>query len=496
MKKIKVFCNKYSNTPLLLLMIICLFFLISCCFDIPSIINGGISSEEGLKKVLEDASSTSKAWIRDGNGKLVWQPSPIMNINTEQNGYEGKYFDFSKPLNFSMNSNTLIENSGKSASAGSPLDDIVFTWDFGNGSSLTGKEVNYTFSEPGVYTIKLTASFKDKSETAIETVWVAQQENNLLILKKHNCTAEVENIFTNNGPGSLLDTRFNLGIPHTIEPFQEIKNINVSNQNFKKNISENEDVFYKFLLGNIEVNNTVSLIEDYDIVINEFVLKENPIPAPDSKEETEKILKEYLKSEKYIDSNSPEIEDTVHTIIQDDRDQLSAAKKLYDFVTAHLEYDYGRDIRTNNKIFKASEILKINKGICQDYSILFAALCRAAGIPARYCVGIPVRSITVDNDRTLEYGHAWVELYLENYGWVSFDPTSEIEFLSENNMLNLRTYSEVEPKNMGFFWNYQNIQPGYTWQNLYRIKDITKSDITAMSLEQYQKMKKDFSGSQ
>jgi transglutaminase-like putative cysteine protease len=55
-------------------------------------------------------------------------------------------------------------------------------------------------------------------------------------------------------------------------------------------------------------------------------------------------------------------------------------------------------------------------GECGDYSALFVALCRAAGIPARPVVGRWATSEAID-------WHVWAEFHLPGYGWVPVDPT-------------------------------------------------------------------------
>lgn len=53
------------------------------------------------------------------------------------------------------------------------------------------------------------------------------------------------------------------------------------------------------------------------------------------------------------------------------------------------------------------------KGVCQDYTHIFLALCRKAGIPARYVAGMMIGEGAT---------HAWAELYLDGV-WRGFDPT-------------------------------------------------------------------------
>lgn len=68
----------------------------------------------------------------------------------------------------------------------------------------------------------------------------------------------------------------------------------------------------------------------------------------------------------------------------------------------------------------AAEAFKLKRGVCQDLSHVFIAAARGLGVPARYVGGHFFRSdgITAQNA-----GHAWAEAYVENLGWVGFDPT-------------------------------------------------------------------------
>jgi hypothetical protein len=95
----------------------------------------------------------------------------------------------------------------------------------------------------------------------------------------------------------------------------------------------------------------------------------------------------------------------------------------------------------------------------------------------------------------LESGHAWNEIYIKDYGWIPVDATSEKPFLSINSQLDLKTYSEHDPGNLGFSWTYEHKQPGYDRQYFYRVSDFDKSGMVAITMEEYQKMKDGMSGS-
>jgi transglutaminase-like putative cysteine protease len=68
----------------------------------------------------------------------------------------------------------------------------------------------------------------------------------------------------------------------------------------------------------------------------------------------------------------------------------------------------------------AAEAFKLKSGVCQDLAHIFIAAARQRGVPARYVGGHFYRS---DGVTAQDAGHAWAEAYIENLGWVGFDPT-------------------------------------------------------------------------
>lgn len=63
----------------------------------------------------------------------------------------------------------------------------------------------------------------------------------------------------------------------------------------------------------------------------------------------------------------------------------------------------------------AEEALAGGKGVCQDYAQILIALCRMAGYPARYVVGLlPGEGAT----------HAWAEVWQDGR-WLGLDPTHD-----------------------------------------------------------------------
>ena len=496
-----------------------LILLTSCCFtpDALAKIESGttILSTDSIEKILKDASSYSKAYLKDGNEKLVWQPSSVMDISisqseqqndsqsssqtttqsdsqsssqtTAQSDSGNKYFEIGKPLYFKATGklpDIKIEEAG--ANDGGQENELTFTWDLGNGEKFEGKELMYIFKEPGAYTITLKASAGLASDEAIATIWVVEYMDNLRILKKYNCIVEVEYTLQNNGPGNIKDVTCGLDIPTVIEPFQEINSITTELKDYKEKKDKSGNTFYKFYLGKINDGSSRSVKALYDVTMTEFDLKDD-ITNPESYDEDiyKKELKQYTKSDKYIDSNNEAIIETVKQVVGTETVPYKIAEKLYSFVKNKLEYDYEKLAQKSRKTNKASELLNLDKGVCQDYSILYAALCRAAGIPAKYVAGAPIRSIAYEESREISDGHAWNEINLPGLGWVPIDTTAEKEFMSENNSLNLKTYYDVSPKDLGFLYYSDNTKPQCAVNYLFRVKDIGPSDFSAITNQQY-----------
>lgn len=72
------------------------------------------------------------------------------------------------------------------------------------------------------------------------------------------------------------------------------------------------------------------------------------------------------------------------------------------------------------------------KGYCTYFATSAAIILRSAGIPTRYCAGYVVDTKLLDStdeekyqtfDVTDNSAHAWVEVFIDGYGWVVIDPT-------------------------------------------------------------------------
>jgi transglutaminase-like putative cysteine protease len=70
-------------------------------------------------------------------------------------------------------------------------------------------------------------------------------------------------------------------------------------------------------------------------------------------------------------------------------------------------------------------IFEMESGYCQYYATSMVVMLRTQGIPARYVVGYAPGERVGENQYlvTADRGHAWVEVFFPETGWVRFDPT-------------------------------------------------------------------------
>ncbi|MCX7834208.1 MAG: transglutaminase [Ignavibacteria bacterium] len=138
----------------------------------------------------------------------------------------------------------------------------------------------------------------------------------------------------------------------------------------------------------------------------EFVGGLNEIPT--------EIKEKYLEDDEKYQIHSEIIQRTVKEVVGDEKNPYWIIRKIHQFVINHLTY-------LMDGMWDTAPTVIMNKhGSCSEYSFVFIALCRAAGIPTRYVGSTWIKKDEASMD---EVYHRWVEVYLPNYGWIPTDPT-------------------------------------------------------------------------
>jgi hypothetical protein len=117
-------------------------------------------------------------------------------------------------------------------------------------------------------------------------------------------------------------------------------------------------------------------------------------------------LASYLQPTPFLQTDHPKIQALVAQILNGERDGYRAAIKIKDWIYKEIAK------QPTVSIPNALEVLQTRSGDCNEHTVLFNTLARAAGMPAKTVVGVVYL-------RGAFYYHAWSEVWLGD--WVSLD---------------------------------------------------------------------------
>lgn len=126
----------------------------------------------------------------------------------------------------------------------------------------------------------------------------------------------------------------------------------------------------------------------------------------------------FLEEKKYWETNNVKIKKIASN--------LKTAGNIYNYVVKTLGYNFSKIIGENQRLGAANALAHANSALCLEFTDLFIALARSAGIPARsvegfaYSENVNIKPLSILKD-TL---HAWPEYYNnEKQAWIMIDPT-------------------------------------------------------------------------
>ncbi len=126
------------------------------------------------------------------------------------------------------------------------------------------------------------------------------------------------------------------------------------------------------------------------------------------------IRKRYLVDGAKFWLRSPTIRKAAREAVGGEKNAYWIARKIYRYVHKRMHYKLAGGWNV------APRVLERGNGSCSEYSFVYIAMCRAAGLPARYAGAIVVRKDDASYD---DIFHRWVEVFLPGYGWVPVDPS-------------------------------------------------------------------------
>jgi transglutaminase-like putative cysteine protease len=130
-------------------------------------------------------------------------------------------------------------------------------------------------------------------------------------------------------------------------------------------------------------------------------------------------VRAYLGPGDSIDPSSPELKKVVEEVKSSN--SVETVRNILAWLKKNVKYkEEGSDI-TKLDFKSVDEIIERGHAECRGYTMLFAALCRSAGIPARPVWGV----LFVGKDFR---SHNWDEVYIAGIGWVPVDPQAPETF--------------------------------------------------------------------
>ncbi len=130
-------------------------------------------------------------------------------------------------------------------------------------------------------------------------------------------------------------------------------------------------------------------------------------------------------------ANMSEIADLARQVVGDETSPYNQAKMLETYFKLHYLYSLkpgaGQKNKTNQEALY-NFLFNSRKGYCTYFAFSMALMARSLGLPARVATGFfitPQENLMGYYPVKGQQAHAWVEIFFDDFGWISFDPTSD-----------------------------------------------------------------------
>ncbi len=109
---------------------------------------------------------------------------------------------------------------------------------------------------------------------------------------------------------------------------------------------------------------------------------------------------------------TPELRSTVEQIVAGETNPLVRARRIFHWFDRNIRYAYEEEYSTIPSL--AERTFRLRRGDCGAQGMLFIAMCRLAGVPARWQSGWA----TFPGKWNM---HDWAEIHVEPWGWLPVD---------------------------------------------------------------------------
>lgn len=189
-------------------------------------------------------------------------------------------------------------------------------------------------------------------------------------------------------------------------------------------ITAGQDVRYDEVSGTLIVDTDIPTSDDTDYRVVSALPQHDPDALATASTQVPADI-----ADLYLDlpsDFSPSVRQLAEEVTQGATSRYAAARQLQDWFRSEFTYDLDTPDGHGESAIEQF-LFDTRTGYCEQFAGSFAAMARTLGIPARVAVGF-TSGETSGADPTLyrvsgKYAHAWPEVFLGEYGWVSFEPT-------------------------------------------------------------------------
>lgn len=136
----------------------------------------------------------------------------------------------------------------------------------------------------------------------------------------------------------------------------------------------------------------------------------------------------YQLPESYSKPGTPEyrLAELAHRLTDQQPNSYRKVLALVHYLSQNYQYDLQVDRYPDDSDIAAHFVLTQKRGYCEQFATSLAVMTRCIGLPSRYVTGYLPGSynpFTGNFEILSSDAHAWTEIYLPNYGWLTFDAT-------------------------------------------------------------------------
>ncbi|MHA1930959.1 MAG: transglutaminase-like domain-containing protein [Promethearchaeota archaeon] len=190
---------------------------------------------------------------------------------------------------------------------------------------------------------------------------------------------------------------------------------------------------YDSFNATLGAESSVTLSQHYIIELNDINFQDVNIADIGTYNMSDEIFDLYCNNtEPYYERDNLTLIALSDSLVEPTDNPIQKAQKIFNWVSSQLTYNGNLPLQEKGALWAYDNL----EGDCSEYSSLMITLLRIQGIPARKVTGFLVSNnpalrpqignswnfyATDSGDNML--GHAWIEYYVPNIGWIACDPT-------------------------------------------------------------------------